>query len=226
MLISEFKELLKVKLFGDNGEFILDKNILKIALLEVLRRTKPRTHLILEKSDFYLFKHFRQIDKEYYLRYPYIDLDDNANLDMEEELCMAVLFFVCAYASKDKFDYYVRQAENIIAIYDTNITYTKLPRFLNLYFSKKDKTNTQNINIPILKYLVIPLGDTEKVLINTNSNNVKATSLNKEIFCEIKGDYLEITPLEKIEQGYVLVESEDEKYKIEIFADESSGGIL
>lgn len=240
MKISEVKELLAHKLKGDKGDFTLSEPLLKEALLEVLRRTTPRTHIVYEKSEKYLFKYFRRTHFSFWLRYPHIDLSDEANLDMEEELAMAVVYFLASLFSVTRKEQYFKKAEEIIAIYDTNMNWRKNPRFFNCYLLKLhengkpiynpyDDNNSGSGAIPILKQIAIEVGKSEKILVeNSAGGEITATSDTPLLKPVINGNTVEIFALGATNKGVITVRSKDETFssRIEVFSAESDGGII
>jgi len=121
MTHKEVKEHLSLKLKGDNGSFALTPLLLKEAIFDVLRNTRPLEYVVDSQEQ---LTSFRKLSKYQYLRLPVIDetLADNVSIDMEEELCMAVVFFLCSYGSFKKKDAFELKAINVISIYDVNIT--------------------------------------------------------------------------------------------------------
>ncbi len=121
MTHKEVREHLSLKLKGDNGSFALTPLLLKEAIFDVLRNTRPLEYVVDSSEP---LTSFRKLSKYQHLRLPVIDetLADNTSIDMEEELCMAVVFFLCSYGSFKKKDAFELKAINVISIYDVNIT--------------------------------------------------------------------------------------------------------
>lgn len=119
MTNKELKELVITKLRGDNNEPLITDLLLKEALFDVLRRTKPLSYI--EKTlDTSVW--FRRIDKYRHLRMPKsLSLDDNERLDIDEELAMAVVYFLSSYLANKEREYHKERALEIISTYDTNI---------------------------------------------------------------------------------------------------------
>lgn len=230
MTIAELRELLDAKLKGDNANFTLSKALLKEALLEVLRRTRANTHIVKEQSTIYLFKHFRKISKDYYLRYPYISLDDTAKIDMEEELCMAVAYFLCSNLSTDKGEYYKKKAQEVIDIYDTNVTFRRLSGHLNVYFGGYEwdgkDTNDDDELIPILQKIAVEVGKSKNLTINTSETELEVSSTSSNIKATISGTILTITSYGEVEKAYVIIKGKNENFKIEVYSAEADGEIL
>ena len=256
MTIAEVKERLDLLLNGDNGEYVLNEAVLDMALKAVLSRTKPRTHIVLETSTLkHLFKYYRRIsisdrgrfgDKKvaYWLRYPFVDISDNANLDMEEELAQAVIYFLCSFLSKKAKAEFEKRAENEIAIYDTNIEFRKTPRFLNAYFYIKGDNSGSGGNsgdsgggsgggsdqpsvIPVLRNIVIEVGESVEILVdNADGGAITATSDTTALEVSVNGNIVTITAMDEIEQGFVTIKGGDENFRIEIYATEGDGGFI
>ncbi len=121
MTHKEVREHLSLKLKGDNGSFALTPLLLKEAIFDVLRNTRPLEYVVDSSEP---LTSFRKLSKSQHLRLPVIDetLADNTSIDMEEELCMAVVFFLCSYGSFKKKDDFELKAINVISIYDVNVT--------------------------------------------------------------------------------------------------------
>lgn len=245
MTIAEVKALLDAKLKGDKAVYELTEPLLKEAIFEVLRRTTPRTHIVYEKSDSYLFKYFRQTHFSYWLRYPYIDLSDDANLDMEEELAMAVVYFLASLFSVTKKESYFKSAVEIISIYDTNMNFRKNPRIFNCYLLKLDNSQPQSGNtttapqggttkpstpttIPILKNLIIEVGKSENILVDNSANNtITATSDNANIKVSVNGNIVTISSVGEVDEAYVTIKGgDDDAFKVMVFSAENDGGII
>jgi len=122
MTVAQAKQLALDFLRGDNSNAQITDDTVSLAIQEVAIRCEP-LHLVKEytggETDV-----FRKIittddsDKEIYIREPVID--DNSEVDIDKDLQMAVVFFMCAYLSNKNKDYYEAKAEKLIAIYKTN----------------------------------------------------------------------------------------------------------
>lgn len=258
MTIAEVKKRLDLLLNGDNGEYVLNEAVLDMALKAVLSRTKPRTHIVLETSTLkHLFKYYRRIsisdrgrfgDKKvaYWLRYPFVDISDSANLDMEEELAQATIYFICSFLSKKAKAEFWRLAEKEIDIYDTNIEFRKSPRFLNAYFYVKDNKNnsqdgddnsgnnnsnsgensSQNI-IPILKKAVIEVGESVEIMVdNADGGAITATSDTTALEVKVNENKVIITALNETDLGFIIIQNGDESFKVEVYAISGDGGFI
>lgn len=236
MTIKELKLHLDAELQGDNAEYKLNEAFLYDALLSVLRLTKPRTHIVKEQSDTFLFKYFRRIAKDYWLRYPTIDLSDDAKIDMEEELCMAVVYFLCAKYSRDKKNNFKKDAIDIVVIYDTNVNFRANPRILGCYLLKLPANGDPNgaytpnnpaQPIPILKKIAIAVADSVDILVeNSAGGTITAISSSDKIVTSIKGNIVTITSNGEVEQAFVTIKGGDSDFRIEIFSAESDGGAI
>lgn len=220
MVISQVKELLKLYLQGDNASFTLTELILGECIKDVLRATRPRTHIVrVEKKEFD-FTQFRKISNSHYLRMPYVDLDDNAGLDMQEELNMAVVFFLCSAFSKDRAQYFKDRANEIIAIYDTNLAYKRELDFVNIYLQNKEDEKLT----PILKKITLEVGETKIFKIDAT----------QEYKVQVKGDFLKyelkngelIISANKEGEGEISLISKIEILKFKLTALSSDGGVI
>lgn len=194
MIISQVKELLKLYLQGDNANFSLTGLILGECIKDVLRATRPRTHIVrIEKKEFD-FTQFRKISNSHYLRMPYVDLDDNAGLDMQEELNMAVVFFLCSAFSKDRAQYFKDRANEIIAIYDTNLAYKREFDYVNIYLQNPKKEGEKLT--PILKKISLEVGETKIFKIDAT----------QEYKVQVKGDFLKY----ELKNGELIISASKE----------------
>ena len=233
MLISEVKEHLDAELLGDNADYKISEAFLYDALLSVLRLTKPRTHIVKEKSDVYLFKYFRRINKDYWLRYPHVDLSDDAKLDMEEELAMAVVYFLCAKYSRDRKESFKKDAVEIVTIYDTNVNFRANPRCFNCYLLALP--NTQNnpneplpTPLPILKFISLAVGDKANILVENSSGGViRATSSSSAVkVLEIKDNIVTIQAVDENDKTFITIKGGENDFRVEVFSAHSDGGII
>ena len=122
MTVAQAKQLAANFLRGDNNSAQISNDTVLLAIHEIAIRCEP-LHLVKEytgsETDV-----FRKIlnptddDKELYIREPVIS--DNNEMDIDKDLQMAVVFFICAYLSNKNKEYYEAKAEKLIAIYKTN----------------------------------------------------------------------------------------------------------
>ncbi len=114
------KELLR----GDNTTPSITPLLLREAIHEVARRCEPR-HLI-TTSDSSVFREIPCLENEdgsitrRYLRKAQAAADDAAQVDIDEELCMAVVHFACSMVSNKFKQDHVERAQLIIRMYATN----------------------------------------------------------------------------------------------------------
>ena len=109
-----------LKLKGDNSSFVLTPLALREALFDVLRNTRPLSYVgVTEETSTY----FRKTSTTEHLRLPVVDdtLNDDTAIDMEEELCMAVVYFLCSCASFKNKEAHENKALKIISTYDVNV---------------------------------------------------------------------------------------------------------
>lgn len=119
MTNRELKELVATKLRGDNNDAVVTELLLKEALFDILRRTKPLSYI---ENTTHTSIYFRRIDRHRHLRMPKsIRLDDDLSVDIDEELSLAVVYFLSSYLANKERDRYKDMAQEIISNYDTNI---------------------------------------------------------------------------------------------------------
>lgn len=124
MNYGEVKELVAIKLRGDRKDQEVSPLLVKESICDVLRYTRPRSYVedTLEDSTY-----FRRISADKHLKMPTIgSIDDNDELPIEEELAMAVVYFLCSYMTNKDRQLYADKAKNICSLYDTNISEIEL----------------------------------------------------------------------------------------------------
>ncbi len=132
MTYSEVKKSVVGLLRGDNSkaeEFLTsDDTYLKMALRDVMLRCIP-SHLVSSyddtKTDVFrrIYSTYNDIDEVYnhwYIREPIVSIDDNAKIDIDEELTQAVIYYMCSYLTNKKNVDYAKQAQSIVSIYQSN----------------------------------------------------------------------------------------------------------
>jgi hypothetical protein len=132
MQYLELKKSVSAILRGDNSKteelLTTDNSYLKMAIRDVCMRTIPKR--LISKWDETKTDVFRRIystleeDVElryshHYIRLPIVSIADDAEIDMDEELTQALIFFMCSYISNKKDTNYVKSAETIINLYDS-----------------------------------------------------------------------------------------------------------
>lgn len=117
---------------GDNSKaeevLTTDDVYLSMAIRDISMRCAPRVLTGLwddTKTDVFRRVHSELNEEEYvynsyYIRKPLISLDKDSEIDMDEELSQAVIFFMCSYLSNKKNEDYVKRAEVTISFYDSN----------------------------------------------------------------------------------------------------------
>lgn len=120
MTHKEIKEYLAFKLKGDNSSFALTPLALREALSDVLRNTRPISYVEITTDT---STYFRKTSATEHLRFPVVDdtLADDTAIDMEEELCMAVVYFLCSYGSFKNKEAHEKRAMKILTTYDVNV---------------------------------------------------------------------------------------------------------
>jgi len=132
MTYGEVKKSVTGLLRGDNSkaeEFLTaDDTYLKMALRDVMLRCIP-SHLVSSyddtKTDVFrrIYSTYNEIDEVYnhwYIREPIVSIDDNAKIDIDEELTQAVIYYMCSYLTNKKNVDYAKQAQSIVSIYQSN----------------------------------------------------------------------------------------------------------
>lgn len=124
------KEFIALHLLGDNTTIEPLATHFYMATIDLLTRCEPTTHTITYtgvETDIFRHIHPSYINDEYVSKYlrlpeapdPIIDTDQ---IDIDESLVLAIVFFVCSYFSraqggKKSFE---ARAEKIISIYTSN----------------------------------------------------------------------------------------------------------
>jgi len=120
MKVGEAKELATLLLKGDNSNATINNLILKQAILDIATRCEPQKLTTKEQPTKIYRKIIDQNEKiTAYIREPIIGGDDE-ELDIDEELAIAVVFFVCAYLSHKSKDYFEAKGERVIALFKSN----------------------------------------------------------------------------------------------------------
>lgn len=124
MTYVEAQTIAKELLRGDNTTPSITPLLMREAIHEVARRCEPR-HLISE-IDTSVFREIPYLEDEEglvtrrYLRKATIPADDSESIDIDEELCMAVVHFTCSMVSNKFKQDHAEQAKIIIQMYSTN----------------------------------------------------------------------------------------------------------
>lgn len=132
MLYGEVRKSVSGLLRGDNSKaeelLTTDETYLSMALREVSIRCKPLK--LLEKYDeaktdvfrrlYSTFDEIEDVYNHWYIRTPEIDINDSAEVDIDEELIQAVIFYMCSYLTNKKNINFSKRAEVIISIYQSN----------------------------------------------------------------------------------------------------------
>jgi len=119
MTKAEATQLIALHLKGDNTNAVVDSLHFKTALLDICSRCEP-TSLIKPytgvETDI-----FRLIANHNYIRLPAVPVEDTSILDIDEDLSLAVVFFVCSYLSTKNKELFEQRAEKIISLYVSNL---------------------------------------------------------------------------------------------------------
>jgi hypothetical protein len=131
MTYLEVKNAVIALLRGDNSkasEHLSDESYLSMALRDISMRCVP---MVLLKeytgSETDVFRRVRSELDEYensylsfYLRKPTISTIDTDEVDIDEELTQAVIYFICSYLSNKKNIDFAKMAEDTISFYNSN----------------------------------------------------------------------------------------------------------
>ena len=122
MTKGEAKSLALLFLKGDNSGAQITDFVIEQSILEVATRCEPRQLYVSDLSA--ATKIYRKLyDQDGTItgaiRYP-AAVGDDEELDIDSDLHMAVVFFVCAYFSNRSKDYYEAKAERLISLYKSN----------------------------------------------------------------------------------------------------------
>lgn len=132
MKYLEVRQSVAGLLIGDNSKAgtILesDSTFLSMALRDISMRCIPLVLLSSwdeSKTDVFrrIYSTLDEMDEVYhhfYIRKPNIDISDDADVDIDEELMQAVIFFMCSYLSNKKNTNYMKMAEDAINYYNSN----------------------------------------------------------------------------------------------------------
>ena len=157
-------------------------------------------------------------------------MSDEANIDMEEELCLAVVYFLCSELSNAKKDAFKSKAEEIIAIYDSNVVFRKTYRFLNAYFyvaQGKPSPLPGGGLAPILKTILLAVGDEKEITIdNAGGGTILAQSSSAAVGVRVDGNKVIIKALDVVTDAIVTISCGSERTEIKVTAEISDGGII
>lgn len=132
MTYGEVKKSVIGLLRGDNskaGDYLADDDTyLSMALRDVVLRCIP-TSLVSEyddtKTDVFrrIYSTYNDLDEIYnhwYIRKPLISIEDDAIIDIDEELTQAIIYYMCSYLTNKKNIDYAKNAQDIISYYNSN----------------------------------------------------------------------------------------------------------
>lgn len=131
MKLSEVNESVAELLRGDNSKAseLLEKRVyLNMAIRDVCSRCEPSALIDIwdeTKSD--VFRRLHSIENDaleythFYIMVPNVTtLGDDDHIPMDEQLAMAVIYFMCSYLSNKKSIDYAKLADHVINLYKTN----------------------------------------------------------------------------------------------------------
>lgn len=130
MTYAVAKEFISLHLEGDNSDATPTSTHFHMAMIDLLTRCEPTTHVNTYtgvETDVFRLLHpleINGVDTPQYLRLPTIPntIVDSEEMDINESLSLAIVFFVCSYFSKRQGGKrsYEERAEKIISIYTSN----------------------------------------------------------------------------------------------------------
>lgn len=128
MTVSEVKQTLDLKLEGNNKGYALSPLVLKEAIGEILRRCAPLSYTEETYDDEGIqitTEWFRRSSSTQHLKKIVVPdtLEDDYELPIEEELAMAVVYFICSILAKKDKKIFEDKAKSLISIYETNLIY-------------------------------------------------------------------------------------------------------
>jgi len=132
MTYSQVRKSVVGLLRGDNSKaedlLTSDDTYLAMALRDVMLRCKP-LHLIEEyddtKTDIFrrIYSTYNYIDEVYnhfYIRNSVVSIEDDAVIDIDEELTQAIIYYMCSYLTNKKSIDYAKNAQDVISYYSSN----------------------------------------------------------------------------------------------------------
>jgi len=132
MTYSQVRKSVVGLLRGDNSksEDLLtnDDTYLAMALRDVMLRCIP-SKLVAPyddtKTDIFrrIYSTYNEIDEVYnhwYIRNPIISIEDDAVIDIDEELNQAIIYYMCSYLTNKKNIDYAKNAQDVISYYNSN----------------------------------------------------------------------------------------------------------
>lgn len=132
MKYSQVRSSVAGLLIGDNSKagtiLETDETFLSMALRDISMRCIPLVLLARwddTKTDVFrrIYSTLDEIDDVYnhfYLRKATVDIAEDADVDVDEELTQAVIYFMCSYLSNKKNQDYSKMAEDVINYYNSN----------------------------------------------------------------------------------------------------------
>lgn len=114
MNFAHLKSTLEVRLFGEN-KYKTDDAMIKVLLRDALFRVSNACiPLCLLTTNIDSAKILRQVDEYYYIREPNIPTIDTDNIDIDNSLELAIIYFICAAIAKNPTQNYQQMAQEII----------------------------------------------------------------------------------------------------------------
>ena len=125
MTYGEANEFVNTYLLGDNSNPAIKPQHYKMALMEIASLCEPEemtAEYTGNETD--VFRLLPIIDDEQrYIKTPTVPdpIDEDEDIPIDEQLNLAVIFFVCSYLSNKSKDRFEKKAEKIIKIYTSNV---------------------------------------------------------------------------------------------------------
>lgn len=119
MTKGEALAFVALHLKGDNTNAVVDSLHFKTALLDICARCEPTS--LTQPYTGIETDGFRLVANSMYIRTPNTPMLDIDILDINEDLSLAVVFFICSYLSNKDKVVFEQRAEKTISLYVSNL---------------------------------------------------------------------------------------------------------
>jgi hypothetical protein len=126
MTYGEAKQFIGGYLRGDNSSPTIEPIHFKMAILEIATRCVPKELTSPYTGDetdvFRLLPIDEDTATQQYIKIPDVpqQIDDTEEMPIDQQLAMAVIFYVCSYHSNKNIEKYENKAELIISVFVSN----------------------------------------------------------------------------------------------------------
>lgn len=126
MTYGEAKQFISGYLQGDNSSAVIEPIHFKMAILEIATRCVPKELTLPYTGDetdvFRLLPIDEDTATQLYIKIPDIEqtVNDDDEMPIDQQLAMAVIFYVCSYHSNKYIEKYEKKAELIISVFVSN----------------------------------------------------------------------------------------------------------